>query len=594
LKKLLKGISLLLCLVLIAGVFSACGSKNESSDQQQSTSGTNESASQGTKENTGKELLEYTVLTVFEETPSLGYDNPNDVVTPVVEEKFKIKVKDVMFSGGMTTMERINMLVAAGNLPDVVIIDNQNIAAAYDTGAFADLTPYKDLMKNTDIYVTDTGWNRLTVDGKLIAIPQNMSGGEIDVDNPQIADIVENDVYYRRPQNWALVANEDILAKAGYKFKTIKEIQAELDENPRPITYEDVKIEPEIKTVEDLENLLYKIKSLNLTIDGKPVIPLSVPDWGAYHVSALYATNTAFYCNPDTMEVTGFLFNPGMKEFYKTWKKWYDEGLVDRDYVIHKSEQFQEKAASGRIALMLPGFDVNAVRQSLQEKGTDLRVIPWPESTANNSIDASYPCGFNNIMINKNFKDIPRLLEYFDWFQSEEAMDLLSWGPESAGLWEIKDGKKVLKDQELMEAIRDAKKTNDGRDAEYYGISDWDGKCWSKAALCAPQILYNLKAIKRSYPPKFDAYTDTFIFVSTEKLNRDGTMLPAVGTKSGEVNTYYWNTIKTTKIAQLLSAKSDAEFDKVWDEILADYKANGSYDEGIAEMLPAFKQSLGK
>jgi len=578
------------------GAFSACGGKKETNGQQQSTSDTEQSTTQAAEETSEKELelLEYTVLTVFEETPRLGYDNPNDVVTPAIEEKFKIRVKDIMFSGGMMPVERINMLVAANNVPDVVMVDNQNIAAFWETGVFADLTPYKDILKNTDIYVSDEGWNRLTIDGKLVAIPKNMSGGEIDVNNPQIADIVKNDIYYRRPQNWALVANEEILKKAGYSFKTISEIQAELDANPRPITYDDVKIEPGLKTVEDLENLLYKIKALNLKVDGKPVIPLSIPDWAAYHLSALYSPATSFYCNPDTMEITGFLLNPGMKEFYKTLKKWYDEGLLDRDYLIHKPEQFQEKCASGRVAVMLPGFDIPTVRQSLQEKGTDIKVIPWPESAANNSIDASYPGGFENIMINKNFKDIPRLLEYFDWFQTEEAMDLISWGPESAGLWEIKDGKKVLKDEELLDAIRNNTKTADGRDAEYYGIATWAGVGRSRAALCAPQILYNLKSINRSYLPKFDAYSDTFIFVSTEKLNRTGTMLPPAGTKSNELNTYYWNTIRTTKVAQLLSAKSDAEFDKLWDEIIADMKANGSYDEAIKEMLPAFKQSLGK
>jgi len=236
---------------------------------------------------------------------------------------------------------------------------------------------------------------------------------------------------------------------------------------------------------------------------------------------------------------------------------------LDKNHIINKPEEYQEKVASGRVGVFLPSFDVNAVRQNLKEEGSDFRVLPWPTDTEENTIDPSYPGGFENIMINKDFKDIERLLRYFDWFQSEEAMDLLSWGPESGGLWEIKDEKKVLKNNELWEAIRDGKKTSDMKDAEYYGIA-----CTSKAALTAPSILYNMKSIERSYPIKMNAYQKSNIYVSTEKLNRDGTVLPNAGEKSGVLAGYYWSTVKSVKIAQLLSTKSDQEFDKVWEEIL--------------------------
>lgn len=221
--KVAKVICLMLCVVLIAGLFVGCGKNDKDKDVTQTKDISNQKGKEGggkegkdsEKTQINEELIEYTVLTVFEDAPSLAYDNPNDVVTPEIEKKFNIKVKDVMFNGSMTPIERLNMLVAAENVPDVVIIDNPNVPIAYATGAFADLTPYKDLLENTDVYVTDAGWKKVTVDGKLVALPADMSGGEIDIDHPQIADKVKKDIFYRRPGNWAMVANEDILKKAG-------------------------------------------------------------------------------------------------------------------------------------------------------------------------------------------------------------------------------------------------------------------------------------------------------------------------------------------------------------------------------------------
>jgi len=595
-KKNFRFISVFLCFVLLLMSVTACKTDKATTEEEDTevTTSTETATTESATTEAAVELepLEYSVLTVFDETASLGYDNPNDIVTPEIEKKFNIKVSDVTFNGGMSPIERMNMLVAADTVPDVVLVDNPNVAAFYATGEFMDLSEFMSLLPNTDKYISDAGWNRLKVDGKLVAIPGDMSGGEIDVNNPEIADFVKNDTYYSRPSNWALVVNESILKQAGYEFKITSELQAELDAQPRPITDADVQIVPALKTTDDFVTLLKKIKDLNLMVDGKPVIPLSIPEWAAFHLSVLNAPTGGWYCDPATMDVTGYLFNPGMKEFYQLWKKLFDEGLLDQEYIFHKGEQYQEKAASGRVAVMLPAFDVAAVRANLQANGSDLRVIPYPESTAGHSVDASFPSGFKNIMINKNFKDPERLLAYFDWMQTEEAKDLCSWGPESAGLWEIKDGVKMFKDDVLAQAILTNGKTEDGKGAEYYGLTA--DKSYALATLCAPGLLYNEKAVARSYPLKMDAYKSSYIYLSTNMLNRDGTVLPNAGEKSNLTGGYYWSVVKSTMVAELLSTKSEDEFEKVWNSMLEDFKTNAEYEAGAAEMLSAFKVSLGK
>ena len=65
-------------------------------------------------------------------------DNPNDVVTPWVEEKFHIRVTDVI-QGGLTTIsfkERLATYIASNNLPDVIFAGNENCAYAVSTGYY--------------------------------------------------------------------------------------------------------------------------------------------------------------------------------------------------------------------------------------------------------------------------------------------------------------------------------------------------------------------------------------------------------------------------------------------------------------------------
>ncbi|MDG0814316.1 extracellular solute-binding protein [Cohnella rhizosphaerae] len=456
-----KALPLALAAALALSALAGCsdGGGNDAGNASGSSSASGAASAQASAE----APFSYTFLDTVHPTALFGYNNPNDVVTPVVEQKFNVKVSDIVFSAGQSPVERVNMLVAANNLPDVVLVDNPNLSLLYSTGAFADLSEYQSLMVNTDKYVSDTGWNSLKVAGKLVALPTSAMP---DAGNPEVAAAMQADIFHRDPVNWAFMLREDILKKLGYKFKTVKDIQAELDQNPRQLTDADLQLDPPIETPEDFEKLLYDIQKLDLKVDGKPVIPLSIPDWGAYHISSLYAPTGGYYANPDTGEVAGFIGNPNMKTYYAKLRQWFKDGVLDKDYLLQKPEQLQQKIASGRVAAMFSVPDTNGARTSLKQLDpeAELRPIPWPKSqyeidTGHASyVDPSYPAGFYNIMINKNVKDIPRLLKYFDWFQTEEAMDLSVWGPESAGLYELKDGVKVFKDQALYEAIRDGKK----------------------------------------------------------------------------------------------------------------------------------------
>ncbi len=590
--KINRFISILLATILAIGILAGCTPGNP-------TEGGN-SNDVSNASSTAEELkpIEYTFLDTVHATAPFGYNNPNDVVSPWVEENLKVKVKEVIFAAGQTPMERVNMMVAAENLPDVVLIDSPDIASAYATGAFADLTDYISSMPNIDKYVSDVGWNMNSVDGRVVAIP--VSSMEMDTENPEVAEILENDLLFRFPNNWAFNIQQDLLTTLGYTFKTVDEVQAELDAEPRRITEQDVEITPAIDTFEKFEKLLYDIKALNIKVDGKDLIPLSIPEWGMYHISTLFAQHGGFMYDEATSKTSAYLGNPGMKEFYKVASKWAKDGILDKDFMILKPEQYQERVSSGRVAVTFMIPDVAGTRQNLKAKSptNDLRPIVWPAPVVatKSYVDPSYPGGFYVIMINKDYEDIDRLVEYFDWFQTEEAMDIGTWGPESAGLFEVKDGKKVFKEEELWITVRDNTKTEDGRNTEYYGIYDKNNAVagfTSKAFLCVPAPYINLKSSDRSYPVSFNAYADMYNYVSSGKLCRDGSVLSPTGEKASVLSSYYWGTTKS-KAAQLFDAKSDAEFDSIFEELIEDMKLNGGYDEAIEYMDELFRASLGK
>jgi len=587
--------ALLAAVFMLSTVLAGCSGKN---NETQSPAPSSPQSSAPSESGAAEEpLMEITILDALNAAVRPGADNPNDIVTPEVEKKFNIKITEITPSGGKMPAELINMMVAAGNVPDVVFTDNQNIGNFYAKDAFADLTEYKDLLVNMKKWYTDIAWKMLESDGKLIALP---SAGDPNMDNPEIASQLNADLLYRPMNNFAIQVREDVLKKAGYTFKTVSALQQELDSAPRRVTAEDLQIEPAINTFEDFEALLYKIKDLNLTANGKPVYPLYVPgEYGPHILSVIYAPTSGFWYDKDADQVSALLENPYVKDFYKVMNKWVKEGIIDKDFMIDKADQMQTKIAGGNAAVIITTSDINAARTAIKRTNPedDFRPIPWPASKSGKvaHVDPSYPAGPGNIMINKNVKDIPRLLKYLDWFFSDEAMELGTWGPESAGLWEVKDGKKVFKDNALWEAISTGTTTADGKGASYYGLIDYFAPVeWtSKAFAYAPTPPYNLKNYRLSYPIKLNAYADMQNFISSKMLARDGSMLPAKGEVASTLAGYFWSsTVKKLPLAMM--AKTDADFDKEWDAIVSDLKNNGRYDEAMQIMLQEFRAINGK
>lgn len=547
--------------------------------------------------------LTYTFLDVRNTIQPDG-ESPQDAITPYLEDKFHIKMEFVTFGEGQGPKERLNMMIAAGNLADVILVPNPDLPWLVAQDVLKPLDDYVENIPTMRKWVKELGWKMMTFNDKLYGLPNY---GMPNLEDPEIAAIVEeSSKFYFPVASGGMKVNEKILEQAGYKFKTLAQIQEECRVEGRKPTWDDLAIEPAIETFADFEAMLYKIRDNCETENGLPVIPLSINDWAILHIQNLFAPSSQWWRNPETKEVTGYVNHPWAKDVYKDLTKWIQDSILDPDYLVQKQEQMQEKFASGRVAVMYSTPNMLAVRDAVRtaNPGYDFRPMRWPTTKygetvnyAGHAVDGVYPCGFGNMVLNKDLshEDTLRLLEYFEYMWSEEFLELQSWGPESAGLWEMVDGVKQFKDEELFNAVRTGTKTADGRAASTYGIYDCINyySYTARACLAAPMHPFNYRNMLGSYPLQVDAYTTYNKMVGAEGTCPDGSVMSSGYDELTTMPTnWFAYDFRSKAIPELVQTKSDEEFDQVWNRWVEDMEKNGHYSEVVPLMEQRYADLL--
>ncbi|CAK4863401.1 unnamed protein product [Aphanomyces euteiches] len=311
----------------------------------------------------------------------------------------------------------------------------------------------------------------------------------------------------------------------------------------------------------------------------------------------MFGVSSSWQYHEDDNTVSGTPFGDKYgKDYFQFLNKLYNEKLLDPDFAIQKDQQLSEKETSGQVAvaLVLMG-DKAAVNAGVDKiaPGKMFHHIPMPkkEGIVRNGIDAFNPAAFQ-YFVKKDFKDIPRLLQYFDWFFSDEALDLKIWGPESLGLWEMKDGKKVFKDEALHQALIENKEGSIA-DEQYYkkGLGRVSSKEYSKAYSGAPSLKgYNPFDWERSYPYKVaNIFEMSSGYVTTSALERGGKVLAGVDDLTNGPGNWLWSDFFNNKSAKLYSVKP-ANFDKNWEELKTEFMNKTKYAEASTEMEKVFKE----
>ena len=359
-------------LLAAAMIFSlaACDQSDTGGQGGGETSGT------GDASQSGEELpwIEYDIIIGYS-TPATTLDNPNDVVTPYVEDKFHIRVGEIaqVATSDIPFRQMLATRVAAGNEPDVIIVGSENIAYALSTGKYGDnLDSYINEMENLNKYMDQSMWPRFMTDGQKKQIPLVM------VNTTQ--EEYTSDPWVQPFAQWALWTREDLLAACGYSFTPLAEIDEQFCQKGEMPPAEAFAIEPAIDTPEKLAEYLQQIADLNIQVGDRSLIPMSLISWSQFHVGTMF--ETGHWAIESSGEINGFLGGSGTKDYYRWLNDLYNRGLLDADFISQKDDQLQQKVASGLVGVGMMVPNMQTARETLLASNPEamIRYIPWPNT----------------------------------------------------------------------------------------------------------------------------------------------------------------------------------------------------------------------
>lgn len=216
---------------------------------------------------------------------------------------------------------------------------------------------------------------------------------------------------------------------------------------------------PEVKTLEDFENVIKQYKEKHPKINGQDTIGLSLcgDDWR----TLITVTNPAcfvtggsddgeWYVDNETLKVVRHLTRPEEKEYFRWLNHMNDIGLLDPESFTQKFDQYKAKIASGRvIGLTDARWELDEPVTALLQDGKVENTYGYFPVTMNKNIkyadfqSTGYTGGWG-IAITDQCKDPVRAIKFLDWLCSEEAQILTNWGIEGEH-YTIENGKRVMK-----------------------------------------------------------------------------------------------------------------------------------------------------
>lgn len=427
----MKAIKGILAVILVATALSGCGGNN-----QNASSGNNQNAASGNEQNAENDKGPIT-LTWFDKNTGDAFDNP---VAKAITEKTGITIEVQQPTGNPA--EKLNLMLASNDLPDVVMLDrgsdimNKYIAA----GA---VVPLDDLIDKYGPHIKemygDTLKKTRSEDGK----------------NYYLANWYGLEQY----PVFGFFMRMDIMKELGVGEKV---------NNGEPFT------------AEEFENLLVKFKEQYPTIDGKPGIPMTL---NGENIGSVIGTFKGMFGMMPYYEVNGELKkdirDPKYLEMVGYLNSLYRKGLLDKEWATLKTKQFEQKLSTGNVfataeALWNVGNSNTALKTTAPDPATkdehqfyQYKVLAPGIDAGKTTYGPKSSLGWDGIAISKTNKDPIRTIKMLDYLASEEGQYLLMWGIEGKD-WDMKDGKHVPR-QEVLDAFK--KDWNEA--ARTLGIRKW-------------------------------------------------------------------------------------------------------------------------
>lgn len=181
---------------------------------------------------------------------------------------------------------------------------------------------------------------------------------------------------------------------------------------------------------------------------------IPIDGWGLPYFAAAYGVINRFCVKPDGTVVYGPM-EPEYKAYLETMNKWYAEGLLGSNCLIH-SEAWKTENIVNNLTGSFAGMD-NAWRHylpSLQENVADAMFAPVPWAMNEEGIRYTFRTETAGHMskfvttITSDCEDPVAAVKFIDYMYSQKGADLLTWGIEGE-TYVVENGEKKLTDYAL-------------------------------------------------------------------------------------------------------------------------------------------------
>jgi putative aldouronate transport system substrate-binding protein len=436
--------------------------------------------------------------------------------------------------------EKLNLMLASSDLPDLVLMDRGDIVSKYI--AAGAIIPLNDLIAKYGLNV------------------QKMYG-----DTLKQTRFTDGKNYYL--SNWYGPENEPVFG-INMRKDWLKQIAPDKAEGGKAFT------------ADEFEALLKDFKTKLGKVDGKDVFPMS---FNGENMGAVLGTFKGMWGMRTYFEENGSLKydvkDPKYKEMLMYLNKLYRQGLIDPEWPVNKKQTWEQKISNG-LVFASPGayWDFGTPNGVLKKAGgPEKQLYPYKlvgpgVDPAKTTLGPKSSLGWDAIAITKTNKNPERTMKLIDFLASEEGQYLLMWGIEGVH-WDKKDGKHTPR-PEVLQGFKDdwdnyAKKT---------GIRKWtwfvkNGKGSDGTPFDLPGRYQRNEIDQMALKNLSDTVWETAAY---DNLG------PAGGTPDALVSQKISDIMSQT-ITKVIISKTDADASALFDKMLADMKAAG--DEKVEKIM---------
>ncbi|MGG4044574.1 MULTISPECIES: extracellular solute-binding protein [Paenibacillus] len=470
-----------------------------------------------------------------------------DATAEYVTKKTGVSINFIVPAGNEN--EKLNTMIASGKLPDFITL----------------------------------GWSeeavKKMIEGKLV-LPLNELADQYDPYFFKVADPAKLGWYTQPDGNIygypnASSSPEDY-KKYGSNFTSNQTFEVRKD------MYEAIG-SPDMSTPEGFLNALKLAKEKFPEVNGQPLIPLGLHEFSETGNYSLEGYLQNFLAIPQQKD--GKLYDrrldPEYISWLKTFRKANEMGLLSKDIFIDKRPQMEEKIAQGRyFAMLYQRSDFDAQNMSLYQKDPNSAYIAinGPANSKKDAPTLSGPgiSGWTLTLISKDVKDKKRAIEFLTYLISEEGNKDLFLG-EKGVTYDNIDGKdQFLPDVvKLLNTDRTAFDQKYGASYTYWMLMDTNMNLqWAPPGVDPQKQMADWtkgKSISMSEFDNLDPPSTSEEGIASSKNGRNwGKLLP-----------------------KLLLAKSDAEFDEMWNNYVEDRNKN-KQDKIDAYRQKAYEENVKK